>query len=151
MNQEILLSIVQSWKIQEKPEYRGFRCGNCQRPLYKAWHHWCKEGGYLTSVHLCSNCESLFNLSKIEIIKLNIFPNKKDFSLEIPKQIKEKLKQIIKGWNMQSKPIYKTFACDSCSRNIHKAYHFWFKKNETLIETHFCKKCGDRLQLNSLK
>jgi RNase P subunit RPR2 len=151
INSEILLSIVQSWNICEKPKYRGFRCGYCQKPLYKAWHHWCKVGGYLTPVHLCNNCELLFNCSKARIIKLKKFRNKKNFGLEILKQVKEKLEQIIKHWNTQSKPVYKTFTCDGCGRNIHKAYHFWFKKNETLSEIHLCKKCGDELQFNISK
>jgi type II secretory ATPase GspE/PulE/Tfp pilus assembly ATPase PilB-like protein len=31
MDKEKLLRIVQSWNINKGPEYRGFRCANCQR------------------------------------------------------------------------------------------------------------------------
>jgi hypothetical protein len=139
-----------AWKFGEKPEYRGFRCGNCQAPLHKAWHHWYVESGYKTPVHLCNNCEFLFKFSKIRVNELDIFPNKMKFSLKLPEEIKNKLKEIISGWNTSSKPFYKTFTCDNCARNIHKAYHFWFMMEETLAEVHFCKKCGDKLGLNEL-
>jgi RNase P subunit RPR2 len=146
MHESIILSLVQAWKINGKAKYRGFRCGNCQRPLYKAWHHWCTEGGYLTPVHLCNNCELLFKTSRIKIINPSIFPNKMKVGIELPNHLKDKLKEIIKSWNVNGEPIYKTFTCDNCGRKIHKAYHFWVKMDNTLTEFHFCKKCGDELQ-----
>ena len=60
MSQNFLLKIVKKWKINRKPEYRGFRCGGCQKYLHKAWHHWLKKGGYKTLVHFCNSCERKF-------------------------------------------------------------------------------------------
>ena len=144
MSQKILLRIVQTWKLNKKPEYRGFRCANCQKYLYKAWHHWCIKGGYKTPVHFCNNCESDFKLSNINIIKPKISADRTKFNLKFPERIKIKLKKITDSWNISTKPVYKTFTCDDCGENMHKAYHLWFKMNRILIEAHFCKKCGDK-------
>jgi len=40
MKQHALLRIVQTWNLNPKPEYRGFRCANCQRYIHRSWHHW---------------------------------------------------------------------------------------------------------------
>lgn len=65
-NQKILLRIVQEWKINQKPEYRGFRCAKCQKYIHKAWHHWLKTAGFKTPVHFCNSCEKKFKLLKIK-------------------------------------------------------------------------------------
>lgn len=54
--QKILLKIVQSWKINPRPEYRGFRCADCQRYLHKAWHNFLDYGGFKTQIHFCKGC-----------------------------------------------------------------------------------------------
>jgi len=52
-----LLRIVKTWNLNKKPEYRGFRCANCQRHIFKAWHYELDEGGYKTPVHFCKKCK----------------------------------------------------------------------------------------------
>jgi len=63
---KILLRIVKTWDIQEKPEYREFRCANCQRYIFKAWHYYLDEGGYKTPVHFCKKCGDKLGLNKIK-------------------------------------------------------------------------------------
>lgn len=52
-----LLSIVKTWKVNPKPEYRGFRCADCQKYIRKAWHHFLDYGGYKVPVHFCNACQ----------------------------------------------------------------------------------------------
>lgn len=66
MEQKILLRIVKNWKISLTPEYRGFRCADCQKYISSAWHHWLKQGGYRTPVHFCNTCEDKFKSLKIK-------------------------------------------------------------------------------------
>lgn len=56
MNQDKTLKIVKTWKIKLTPEYRGFRCGKCQKPIRKAWHVWLDKGRYKLEVHFCKKC-----------------------------------------------------------------------------------------------
>lgn len=100
-------------------------------------------------MHFCNNCESDFESSNIKIIKQKIPVDRAKFNLKFPERIKTKLKEIVDSLDIKAKvkPIYKTFVCDNCGENIHKAYHFWFKMNKILIETHFCRRCGDKLGL----
>jgi predicted RNA-binding Zn-ribbon protein involved in translation (DUF1610 family) len=70
MNQKVLLKFVKTWKINKKPEYRGFRCASCQRYIHKAWHYFLKTAGWRTAVHLCSDCRVDFEpLGKETIYK----------------------------------------------------------------------------------
>lgn len=41
--QELLLKIVKTWSLNQNPEYRGFRCANCQEYIKKAWYHRLKK------------------------------------------------------------------------------------------------------------
>lgn len=63
--QKILLKIVKTWKITLTPEYRGFRCADCQRYLHKAFHHQLNYGGFNTPVHFCKNCHKKSNLADV--------------------------------------------------------------------------------------
>ncbi|MDO8663717.1 MAG: HAD family phosphatase, partial [Candidatus Wildermuthbacteria bacterium] len=54
------------------------------------------------------------------------------------------------GWNAQVKPIYKMFTCDECGKNMVKAWHVWANLKGLLAETHFCKKCGERLGFSKI-
>ncbi len=56
MNKEKLLKTVQSWNISLKPEYRNFRCANCQKYIHKAWHIWFDYKGFKCEIHLCREC-----------------------------------------------------------------------------------------------
>ena len=148
-SQKILLKIVKTWKINPKPEYRGFGCANCQKPIRKAWYHWLNQGGYKLPVHFCNRCEKKFRLNKIEVKKPVVKVNKSKF-IKFPENIKTKLQKVVRKWNTKSEPIYKTFVCDNRGKKMFKAYHIWFILKETLIEVHFCKQCGDRMRLQNL-
>lgn len=152
MKQKILLRIVQNWNLKGRAEYRGFMCGNCARYLYKAWHYWCLNGGYKTPVHFCNKCQFNFESSNIKVIKPKISVERRKFGLrKFPRLVRAKLREIVDSWDIKSKPIYKTFVCDDCGKNIYKAYHSWFRLNGTLNEAHFCRKCGQKLGLNKSK
>ncbi len=56
MDSKEILKIVKKWKINKTPEFRGFRCANCQKRMHKAWHVWLSDGGYKTEVHFCRRC-----------------------------------------------------------------------------------------------
>jgi NMD protein affecting ribosome stability and mRNA decay len=146
-NQKVLLRIVQSWNLNPKPEYRGFRCANCQKSIRKGWYHWLTTGGYKTPVHFCNRCEKKFRLNKIKVKKPISKVNKSKF-IKFPEDIKSKLRKIVQRWN--TKPIYKTFACDHCGKKIFKTYHIWFNSKGTLIEVHFCRQCGDKIGIKNL-
>lgn len=143
-----LLRIVKSWNLSEKPEYRKFRCANCQKYVSKAYYYWIDAGGYKTPVHFCKKCQKKFELEKIEITKPGLTVSRKTFGLDFEKKFIQICKEIIKKWNTKTKPIYKIFTCDYCGRNMYKAYHAWLKLNNNLVELHFCIKCGKKLKLN---
>lgn len=148
-NQEILLKIVKTWDLNPRPEFRGFRCANCQKSLRKAWYHWLDSGGYKTPVHFCNNCETKFIQNIITAENPSI---KVDYSifLTYPSAAKLKLLQISSEWNTKAGPFFKTFTCDTCGNKIHKAYHVCDLQNTTLVEAHFCRICGDQLGLGKL-
>jgi len=56
MNKNKILKIVKKWKIKWTPEYRGFRCAKCQKPIRKAWHCCLNKGGFKLEVHFCNKC-----------------------------------------------------------------------------------------------
>jgi DNA replicative helicase MCM subunit Mcm2 (Cdc46/Mcm family) len=138
--QKTLLRIVKTWDLNPKPEYRGFRCANCQNYMKKAWHHWLLEGGYKTPVHFCNKCEKDFKAEKTKTAKPILRVNKSKFT-----RPNAKLKAVINKLNVKSKSIYKTFVCDNCGRNLHKAYHIWNILKKDLVETHLCKQCGNKI------
>lgn len=148
-NQKTLLRIVKTWDINPKPEYRGFRCADCQKQIRKAWYHWLTTTGYKTPVHFCAKCEKKFRLNKIKIKKLMVKVNKSKF-IKFPGNIKSKLQRVVRKCNNKSKPIYKTFTCDNCGMNMFKAYHIWFILKKNLVEVHFCRKCGEKTGIGSL-
>ena len=114
--QQKLLAIVETWQPNELPEYRGFRCGNCQKNINEAWHHLVDTAGYKLQVHLCKTCENLFrsqtnsNLSKTEF---------KAFTCDA---------------------CSKTLDIDKVDKQ-RKGYHVWLKTNGILAEQHFHKSC----------
>jgi hypothetical protein len=150
-NQKVLLRIVQSWNLNPKTEYRGFRCANCQKPIRKGWYHWLNYGGYKTPVHFCNECKKKFRLNKIKVKKPILKVNKSKF-IKFPEDIKSKLQKAVRKWNefghefghAMSKFSITGFACDNCGKKMFKAYHIWFNSKGTLIEVHFCRKCGEK-------
>jgi len=148
MNPRILLQIVQTWNLNPNPEYRGFRCANCQKYMRKAWYHWLTEGGYKTPVHFCNDCEEKFKSNKIKINKPKIVINRSRFKLSGEK--KDELMRLPKKWNTKVRPIYKMFTCDSCNRDMYRAYHIWLTEKGNLIEVHLCKKCGEKMGFSKI-
>ncbi|MDP1538811.1 MAG: HAD hydrolase-like protein [bacterium] len=147
MNQEILLKIVRTWDLKPSPEYRGFRCANCQKYMHKAWHHWLTKGGYKTSVHFCDKCEKDFRLGAIKINKPRIPVDESKFIFKLPQKINKKIIKIVHSWNNEGRPVYRMFTCDNCGKDMQKAYHIWIPYNKNMIEIHFCKECGDKIIL----
>lgn len=150
MSENIFLKIVKTWQLKELPEFRGFRCANCQKYMNKAWYHWLDEGGYKTPVHFCDKCEKEYGCSQIKILNLPVRFNRKKFGFAFPPQIKSKIINIAGKWDTKAKPVYKMFTCDECQRSMIKAYHVWANLNNTLIETHFCWECGQKLGFHKI-
>jgi len=146
-----LLKIVETWDINEKPEYRGFRCANCQKYMLKAYYYWLDGGRYKTPVHFCQNCQKEFESRKIQITKPRLLVNRKTFGLDFGKDFVQMCEKIVKKWNTKAKPKYKIFICDKCGKNMYKAYHTWLNLNGLLVEVHFCEKCGNKLGLNKFR
>jgi hypothetical protein len=146
--QSILLKIVESWDISATPEYRGFRCAVCQRPIFKAWHHWLTHGGYATPVHLCRRCEPSLSPRKILPPK----PNASSSQAAIARcsdEITGVLIRLLKASESCKFPEYRSLTCDRCGRIVRKAYHLWCEREGTKSELHMCKYCGNVLGLSS--
>jgi len=143
MDQETLLKIVRTWNLKPKPEYRGFRCANCQKYMRKAWHHWLAKGGYKTPVHFCHVCQEEFRSGRIRINKGKAKVDKSEFKFPIKE--KGRLIKLSGKWEVEAKPIYRMFTCDECNKDMYKAYHIWLTERGSLIEIHLCKECGDKL------
>jgi len=143
MNQETLLKIVSAWDLKTEPEYRGFRCANCQKYMRKAWHHWLAKGGYKTPVHFCHACQEEFRPARIRTNKKKAKVDESKFKFPIKE--KEKLIRLSKKWEVKAKPTYRMFTCDKCNKNMYKAYHIWLTEKGSLIEIHLCRECGDKL------
>ena len=143
-SQKLLLKIVKTWDLKPEPEYRGFRCANCQKYMAKAWHHWLFTGGYKTPVHFCNKCENNFRSSKTETKNPEVRVAKGNFQYNIPQAIHNQLEKIAFRWNIKADPVYKAFICDNCQRKMGKAYYIWFSIGIILAEAHFCKNCGNK-------
>ncbi len=146
MDQKFLLKIVQTWHIKAKPEFRGFKCGICERVLHKAWYNWLDYHGFKTPVHLCKDCQE-----KLEIKYPNAKIYKSKIRVDLTNKINKTVKEIVKKWKISTRPIYKIFLCDFCKKNIYQAYHVWINLDNIVSEIHFCKKCGDYISLNKIK
>ena len=157
--QKVLLKIVETWNLSEKPEYRGFRCANCQQYKNKAWYHWLNTGDYKLPVHLCNEtCEPAFQDGSIQIDKdkrqkvdRNLYGNSYKYTSKAIKRFEE----IVSSWPKYKDPELKAFNCDECNKDLdtdmadglRKGYHVWWKMNDgkTLVELHFHKKCASLL------
>ncbi|MCL4354752.1 hypothetical protein M1349_04805 [Patescibacteria group bacterium] len=157
--QEKLLEIVQTWKLSEKPEYRGFRCANCQQYKNQAWYHWLNFKGYKLPVHMCNeDCEKAFSSGEIKIdpnkrqdVDINSFGNSYQF---LPQTLGI-FNDIVSSWPEYKEPQLKNFSCDLCNNNLDidpidqqvKGYHVWWKMpdGKILAELHFHKNCANKL------
>jgi len=156
------LEIVQTWKLSENPEYRGFRCANCQEYKNQAWYHWANVGGYKLPVHMCNDrCEQEFKSGQIKIdpskrttVDRNSFGNTYKFQPETV----ERFEQIVASWPEYKESQLKSFFCDLCNNNLDidpidqqvKGYHVWWKMpdEKTLAELHFHKNCAHKIGID---
>lgn len=154
--QKILLKIVETWRLSEKPEYRGFRCAHCQQYKNEAWYHWVNRGDYKLPIHLCNDtCEPAFQNNSIQIdetkrqsVDRETFGSSYKYSENAIKRFKE----IVASWPEYKEPELKAFTCDDCGKNLdidntdglRKGYHAWWKMDDgkTLLELHFHKDCA---------
>ena len=105
-NQQILLKIVRTWRINFQPEYRGFRCADCQRYLHKAFHHHLKYGGFDTPAHFCRKCQAKIGLAG-GILKA--------FTCD---QCGRHMFKSFHVWNKKSKVMIETHFCKDCFRKL---------------------------------
>lgn len=165
--QKVLLKIVETWQLSEKPEYRGFRCANCQKYKNEAWYHWIQYGGYKLPLHMCDDtCHQAFLNNTIQVdekkrqnIDRQTFGTSYTYNPEAMQQFRE----IVSAWPEHKEPELKSFTCDACQKELdidatdgmRKGYHAWWsyvaegseegtKMDDgiTLAELHFHKECA---------
>lgn len=159
--QKLLLQIVEKWDLNEIPEYRGFRCANCQEYKNEAWYHWLNNEEFRLPIHLCNDtCEPTFkdgtiniNQAKLHHIDRATFGNKHAYSENVVKRFQ----QIVNNWPDYKEPELKAFTCDECGKDLdidpqdgaRKGYHVWWKipDGKTLAELHLHKDCGNKLDI----
>ena len=160
--QEVLLKIVETWRPSEKPEYRGFRCANCQEYKNEAWYHWVNAGGYRLPIHMCNDmCEPQFQAGTIRIdeskqarVDREQFGNGHQYT----EQAEKRFREIVESWPEYKAPELKAYVCDDCGKELdmetlpdgstqRQGYHAWWKMDDgqTLAELHFHKDCGRQL------
>jgi len=142
-----LLAIVETWNLSAEPEFRGFRCANCQEYLSgRAWHYLLHEGCYITPVHFCVKCKCEFE-SSAPIEKQRIHVDRSRFKPLFSQTTESTLDEISRQWNLACAPVYKDLTCDFCGKPLPgvQAYHVWRNNAGTLIEYHFDRFCGDRI------
>jgi hypothetical protein len=156
--QKTLLKIVETWDIKEVPEYRGFRCANCQEYKNEAWYHWVNSGGFRLPIHLCNDsCNLAFqnNLIQIDDSKKKIF-DKNTFgnSYSYTPEAITKFQEIVEFWPEYKEPELKVFTCDLCVKDldidekdgVRKGFHVWWSMvDKTLAELHFHKECASSM------
>lgn len=99
---QLLVSIVKSWRINLKPEYRGFRCADCQKYIRGAWHHQLDSEGYKVEVHFCKSCQEKPGLSKTKF---------KSFTCDICKRNMFKSFHV---WTKKGKILIESHYCKKC-------------------------------------
>ena len=157
--QEVLLSIVKTWNISEAPEYRGFRCANCQQYKNEAWYHWVNSDNFLLPIHLCDDtCELLLENNALQIHTAKQHETEREtFGKKYPYSSEsiETFQKIISSWNKTEERVLKAFTCDLCNKEldidssdgVRKGWHVWWSNNGILTELHFHNNCASPLQI----
>jgi hypothetical protein len=157
--QQLLLKIVETWRLSERPEYRGFRCANCQEYKNEAWYHWVNTGGYKLPIHMCNDkCEPAFRNNTIKVDeskRQEVDREKFGMSYKYSPEAVKKFREIVASWPEYKEPELKAYTCDGCNMglnidetdNARKGYHVWWKMDDgkTLAELHFHKDCASLL------
>ncbi len=104
MEQKILLQIVKTWKINLTPEYRGFRCANCQKYIRQAWHYHLRTGGYHTPVHFCNACKEKIKPSRVK-------ETYKPFTCD---KCGDKMRQAWHIWQKKNSILSESHFCKKC-------------------------------------
>ena len=143
--QEILFAIVKTWNIKSKPEFRGFRCANCQEYMQSAWHHWLHSKGFITPIHFCEACEEAFKSGKIEISSKEGSLDRNNPGFFYGGRVLEIMQGIVNSWTFPL--VKKPFSCDLCTHDVKdaRAWHVWIDLGEKMVEEHFCKSCGKKV------
>lgn len=89
------------------PEFRGFRCAQCQEYITKSWHHELDSDEFLVPVHLCENCQKS---SGIEGGELKLFQCDK-CGIE--------LTEAWHVWNKEGNRLVETHFCKTCREEMH--------------------------------
>ncbi len=160
--QEILLKIVETWRPSEQPEYRGFRCANCQEYKNEAWYHWVNTAGYRLPIHMCDDtCEPQFQAGTVQVNEeKRAQVNRETFGYQYTEAAKKRFREIIASWPEYKEPELKAYVCDNCGKELdmetlpdgsrqRQGYHVWWKMDDgqTLAEMHFHRDCGHRLSI----
>lgn len=103
------MKIVKTWKINMNPEYRGFRCANCQTYMKKAWHYSLSEGGYNTPVHFCPDCSLKFSAI---LGKTGIYKN---FTCD---KCGKKMQKAYHVWKKKGKTLEENHFCKECGADM---------------------------------
>lgn len=153
--QKQLQTIVESWDITSKPEYRGFRCGLCQKYKNEAWYFLLDTTKFLVPVHLCDNgCKEKFLQNKL------VFSNRKAalhfHQYTFSKNVINRFAMITKKWKTTN-PVLKKFFCDECGKVLiidkkdkrRKGFHIWWDNKGILTELHFHRSCATKLDIFS--
>jgi hypothetical protein len=152
LEQLILESIIASWKINPEPEYRGFRCANCQNYINEAFYHWLQNSHFFIPVHFCEHCQQLFENGELdEIPQRQSSADVHNFHADYPG--KKTFQQLVQSWKPSSDKKLTSFYCDKCalplevdqSDDDRKGYHVWWLNDNLLYELHFHKECGNPL------
>lgn len=149
-NQKTLLTIVKNWRINLRPEFRGFRCAVCQEYVEAAWHYWLAICGFITSVHFCNTCNQKLKTNQLEL--KNSKTEKSITKIQYGKNLENKLREIRETWQTKEPPKFKEFTCDKCMNPLPNAqgYHAWFSGDGLISEFHFDRKCAHEIGLIQL-
>lgn len=152
---EILRSIVDIWDISPKPEYRGFRCANCQKYINESYYHWLQDDQYYAPVHFCTDCQSKFLSGELQPA-VSSSHRERDltvFNKQYSSAAQEVFASIVATWQPAASDAATIFYCDKCGRELdidaadgqRKGYHVWWLHDGRLHELHFHRGCGDEL------
>lgn len=152
---ELLRRIVNSWDIKPEPEYRGFRCANCQRYINESYYHWLQDGQYYVPVHFCTDCQSKFLSGELRqaVLPSNSERDLTVFNKQYSLATQEVFESIVTTWKPAASDAVTIFYCDKCGSELdidpangqRKGYHVWWLHDARLHELHFHRDCGDEL------